>query len=174
MACPVHSDDQSSTNPYELMPIALSPTQISPNQQATSIITGAGNNDGKPVETSASSGSTDKLQAVGKEIPQEEKVTLSAANGPASIAHIPIAPYAEIWKDGRKIAVIDNHGDVNSYDGLVPIPPGGSSGISLAIQRAALIAQSVGGEIRVAGLVTDVHTMAMRARLSKAYSVPLA
>lgn len=82
------------------------------------------------------------------------------------------APFAEIWRDGRKLAEIDAQGEVRGLvAGLVVDLPGGRGGMALAAMRAAALAQSLGGEIRSAGQLTDGRTLAMRSRLQTAYSI---
>lgn len=83
---------------------------------------------------------------------------------------LPAPTYAEIWKDGMKLADVDIHGHVTSYSGLVPAGDGGSGGALLAAQRAVQLAQITGGEIRAAGQAIDGKTLLMRARLVNAYS----
>lgn len=102
--------------------------------------------------------------------PRTDTVTLSATHDrPAVTAPLPV--YAEIWKDGVKIAEIDNHGGVVSFAGPVAAaPPGGAAGGTLqAAIRAAQVAQSVGGEIRINGVTVDAGTMRMRAQLATTY-----
>ena len=79
--------------------------------------------------------------------------------------------YAEIWKDGRKVAEIDIHGGVSSTDGLVASTQGtvGNGGPLLAARRAAEIVRAIGGELRVGGQVMDGQTLDMRAKLKMAY-----
>jgi len=77
--------------------------------------------------------------------------------------------YAEIWKNGVKVAQVDNHGGVTSFVGGVAGSTGSGGGQVMASLRAAQIAQSIGGEIRVAGQVLDGATLAMRARLRQVY-----
>ena len=151
------------------MPLALSPIHVSQTLQPTAIISGGGDSGTKAAGTEVRGGSTGKSAPLKTAIPLGETVTLAAASAPTTASYIPAAPYAEIWKDGRKMAEIDSRGDVSAFDGLVAAPASGGSGLALAAQRAAQIARSVGGEILVAGLVTDIPTLAMHARLSEAY-----
>lgn len=153
--------------PARRMAISISPAPALLSQTA-SITTGAGDSGGRSLETGASSGVTDKSAAVETESPQREKITLSAANDLAKAGFVPAAPYAEIWKDGRKIAEVDSSGGVNAFSGLVA-PQGGGTGLPVAAMRAALIAQRVGGEIRVAGVVTAAPLLVTQARVQAAY-----
>ncbi len=109
--------------------------------------------------------------AAGKsdEAPQSE-VSLSSNATESTAQSANAVLYAEIWKDGRKIASVDSHGKVTSFSGIVPPAEGSSIGGPLrAAMRATQVAQSVGGEIRVAGQVIDATTLSMRARLAQAY-----
>ncbi|MBI3523278.1 MAG: hypothetical protein HY066_01920 [Betaproteobacteria bacterium] len=100
-----------------------------------------------------------------------DRVTLTAVR--ESKGGAPEFPpvYAEIWKDGIKVAEIDIHGGVNSVNGLVASAHGtaGNGGPLLAARRAAEIIRSIGGEIRVGGQVIDGQTLDTRARLKMAY-----
>lgn len=81
-----------------------------------------------------------------------------------------VATYAEIWKDGQKVAEVDVYGGVTAHSGMIAATtsnPGG--GPELAARRAAQIALAIGGEIRSAGQVVDRPTLLMRARLQSAY-----
>ena len=99
-----------------------------------------------------------------------DRVTLSTPAEP-QLDLVPV--YAEIWKNGTKVAEIDVHGGVNPLNGLVASAQGsaGSAGTLLAARRAAEIVRSIGGEIRVGGQVMDSQTLDMRARLKMAYGV---
>jgi len=149
------------------MPLALTPISNSQNLHTALLHADGGNAGGKPAETRAR---TDADSApVGNDAPARDRITLSPANERADNAHVPAAPYAEIWKNGRKIAEIDSRGDVSVFDGMVAAHPAAGSGLTLAAQRAASIASSVGGEIRVGGMITDGATLTMKARLSEIY-----
>jgi len=105
------------------------------------------------------------------DVAQGDRVTLTAAG--ESKRSVPEFPqtYAEIWKDGVKVAEIDVHGGVNSVNGLVASTHGtvGNGGPLLAARRAAEIVRSIGGEIRVGGQIIDGQTLDTRARLKMAY-----
>lgn len=100
-----------------------------------------------------------------------DAVTLSSSSDTDRAVQRASIPYAEIWRDGRKIASVDSTGEISSFEGTVAAPPGGGSGIALAAQRAVLIARSLGGEIRVAGQLTDPATLNMQNRLRTAYGL---
>lgn len=98
-----------------------------------------------------------------------DNLTLSGRH-PAVDPAAPSPVYAEVWKDGVKVAAIDTHGTVTSFAGPVATPAGGASGGPwLAAVRAAQVAQAVGGEIRINGLTVDSGTLRTRARLELAY-----
>lgn len=106
-----------------------------------------------------------------KDTVEGTRVTLKAtreskANSPE---FLPI--YAEIWKNGMKVAEIDIHGGVNSVNGLVASAHGtvGNGGPLLAARRAAEIVRSIGGELRVGGQIIDGQTLDTRAKLKMAY-----
>ncbi|TRZ55779.1 MAG: hypothetical protein D4S02_17180 [Rhodocyclaceae bacterium] len=149
------------------MPIALSPIQSSQNLKTALIHADGGNGGGRPAETRARSSAGSP--AADKDIPTKDRITLSPKIDLAAGTYVPAAPYAEIWKNGRKVAEIDSRGEVSVFDGVVAAHPAVGSGLKLAAQRAALIASSIGGEIRVGGMVTDAPTLAMKARLSETY-----
>lgn len=98
-------------------------------------------------------------------------VSLSGGTQPAWAASAISPIYAEIWKDGVKLAEVDIHGQVISSSGLVMPATAGGSGPLVAAQRAAQVAQRMGGEIRTAGQLLDAQTMLMRAKLANAYAV---
>lgn len=110
-------------------------------------------------------------QSETKDIVEGERVTLTAARERNLHAPEFLPIYAEIWKDGTKVAEIDIHGGVNSVNGLVASALGtvGNGGPLLAARRAAEIVRSVGGEIRVGGQIIDSQTLETRARLKMAY-----
>lgn len=99
-----------------------------------------------------------------------DRVTLSTPGEP-QLDLVPV--YAEIWKNGTKVAEIDVHGGVNPINGLIASAQGsaGGAGALLAARRAAEIVRAIGGEIRVGGQVMDSQTLDMRARLRMAYGV---
>lgn len=102
-------------------------------------------------------------------------VTLSTQATDARVeAQLPVV-YAEVWRDGMKVALIDARGGVKSFNGMVASTQGtgGAGGILLAARRAAEIAASVGGEIRVGGEPIDKQTLSTRAKLSAAYGTGL-
>jgi hypothetical protein len=102
-------------------------------------------------------------------VPQSD-VSLSANASESASQTADAVLYAEIWKDGRKVAQVDSHGRVTSFSGSVAPAEGSSIGGPLrAALRATQVAQAVGGEIRVAGQVLDGATLSMRARLAQAY-----
>ena len=80
-------------------------------------------------------------------------------------------PYAEVWKDGVKIAVIDAGGGVTAISGLVASvgSSGSQDGPLVAARRAAQIAASTGGQVWVAGQPMDRETLGVRAKLQVAY-----
>lgn len=154
------------------MQIALSPANVPQPLQTASIISGTGNSGSRPVETGQGKNTADKSKEsppAGAEKSQGEKITLSSSNDATASAYIPAAPYAEIWKDGRKIAEVNVRGEVSSANGFGGVPSIGGGSFSSAALRAALYARSVGGEIRVAGMVTDPSTLTMRAKLRESY-----
>lgn len=149
------------------MPIALAPIQ-SPQNLHTALIHGdTGNGGGKPAETRTRADA--ESPAADKDLPTRDRITLSHISDQPAGPYVPAAPYAEIWKNGRKVAEIDSRGEVSAFDGVVAAHPAVGSGLTLAAQRAALIASAIGGEIRVGGMLTDAPTLAMKARLSEAY-----
>ena len=170
--------EQESIKSREIMPIALSSVNAVPQPlQTAALVASTGNNGARLGEQNQvaadKSNESKKSAAIGKdpvqEAPPTEKITLSSSNEPASAIYIPAAPYAEIWKDGRKIAEINVRGEVSAVDGFGGMPSIGGGGLSSAALRAALYARSVGGEIRVAGMVTDPSTLTMRAKLQESY-----
>lgn len=126
-------------------------------------------NAGRPSSPTNEPGSAPKES---KDIPEGARVTLTA--GPASKQNPPeFSPiYAEIWKNGMKVAEIDIHGSVNLAIGLVASAQGtvGGSGVLLAARRATEIARTIGGEIRVGGQPMDSQTLDMQAKLKIAYA----
>jgi hypothetical protein len=102
-----------------------------------------------------------------------ESVRVTLSMPPSSKSAVPeIAPvYAEIWKDGMKIAQIDIHGGVHSVDNLYSSAPGssGAGGTLLAARRAIEVARALGGEIRVGGESVDGQTLRMQAKVRAAY-----
>lgn len=161
--------DQESTNSREIMPTAISQIQGSQNLQTALVATDGQTKGGRPTETKARGDAAGESLSIAKEVPQSDRITLSINQDSANKTYVAAAPYAEIWKNGRKVAEIDSRGEVSMLDGGVAAPPAAGTGLALAAQRAALIARSIGGEIRVAGMLTDASTLAMKARLSEAY-----
>jgi hypothetical protein len=112
------------------------------------------------------------------ELVASERISLSSTTAADTerLAQARAAPvYAEVWKGSVKVAVIDSRGNVVSSNGLLAPTAmgGGGGGPELAARRAAQIARTVGGEIRVAGQLMDVSTLNTRAKLQAAYSVSL-
>jgi hypothetical protein len=101
------------------------------------------------------------------------QVTLKARQADQARDLEPAPAYAEIWKDGIKVAVIDTRGGVNSLNGLVPSAQGtsGNGGALLAARRVAEIAQSIGGQVHVGGQVMDNQTLGVREKLAMAYNI---
>ena len=144
---------------------------LAPAATATSGGQGSANQAGataKPAELQKTPGVDSKDVDAG----EGERVTLST-KGSDEGQHAPeLAPvYAEIWKEGVKVAVVDTHGGVVGLNGFVAPAEGtaGAGGAELAARRAAMIAHTVGGEIRTGGQVLDSQTLAMRTRLKAAY-----
>ena len=102
---------------------------------------------------------------------ESARVTLSSERASIALSHVPAPVYAEVWKEGQRMAVIDSRGNVVPFNGLIAPSQmgGGGGGQELAARRVAQIAQSIGGEIRAAGQVMDAPTLAMRAKLNVAY-----
>lgn len=103
------------------------------------------------------------------------EVTLSAqASAQALEPRLPVV-FAEVWHEGMKVALIDANGGVKSLTGMVASTQGtsGAGGILLAARRAAEVAASIGGEIRVGGQPIDKQTLATRAKLTATYGSSL-
>lgn len=123
--------------------------------------------------------STAQATAAGTPVPGSEPATDSVVltrSGRAENAAIePKLPvvYAEVWRDGIKVAMIDARGGVKALSSLVQSldGTGGAGGILLAARRAAEIAAAIGGEIRVGGQPVDQGTLANKAKLTAAYGV---
>lgn len=77
--------------------------------------------------------------------------------------------YAEIWKDGVKVALVDQTGGVTPLSSMVPGSLGSGGGVEVAARRAVQIAVAVGGEIRSMGAVVSPQTLNMRAKLQTTY-----
>ena len=105
------------------------------------------------------------------DIAESTLVTLSATPAAVEKAAELSPVYAEIWKNGNKVAVVDTAGGVRSGSGIVAASQGaeGGGGELLAARRAAEIAGSIGGEIRIAGQQIDSRTLAMRVKLNATY-----
>lgn len=155
-----------------ISPLASSPDilQVAGGQLAT----GSGNSAGKPASglsvNDAAPPAREQTPPAGVE---GARVTLSDGAAAMTQTHAPAPVYAEVWKGGQKMAVIDSRGNVVALNGLIAAAQTGGSGggQGLAARRAAQIAHSIGGEIRVAGQVMDVPSLTMRARLESAYGV---
>ncbi len=151
----------SSSTSQPLQPLIAVPTSASGSEQS---LTHA-----DATQTFANPSSAPPSES--KETVEGERVTLTATR--EASANVPelLPIYAEIWKDGRKVAEIDIHGGVSSTDGLVASTQGtvGNGGPLLAARRAAEIVRAIGGELRVGGQVMDGQTLDMRAKLKMAY-----
>ncbi len=115
------------------------------------------NTDSAPIDPSKQSGETRVTLA--RETPGNHRYSSFSA------------PYAEVWRNGVKIAVIDATGGVTAVNGLVASVPGSADqdGPLLAARRAAQIAAATGGEVKIAGEAIDRETLGMRARLQVTY-----
>lgn len=92
----------------------------------------------------------------------------------------PSAIYAEIWKDGVRIAAVLTNGTITPGLGL-NWPPAVGNDLSVAQRRAHELAQAIGGEVRYAvhherpnenpPSLTDPRTERMRAKLRAAYGL---
>lgn len=157
------------------MPLSLPPLLAATSPQTAALLGNTAERPGKSsdraVEVETAAVKTAPAKDENKKITASAAVTLSPASDTAIAARHAAIAYAEIWRDGRKIAAIDSTGEISSFEGTIAAPPGGGSGIALAAQRAVLIARSLGGEIRVAGQVTDPATLTMQTRLRAAYGV---
>ncbi len=108
----------------------------------------------------------------GGEVAESARVSISANVGQLQSAPEFPPVYAEIWKNGLKVAVVDVTGGVSSANGsIAPSFGGGTGGILLAARRAAEVAGALGGEINIGGQVLDVQTMNTRTKLNLAYGV---
>lgn len=144
-----------------------------------SLVAGGGNNAGKPSNglsiNDASPATREPLVPERNVHTNVEGAHVSLSNERVSMAqaYVPAPVYAEVWKDGQKMAVIDSRGHVMALTGMIAPSQtgGGGGGQELAARRAAQIAHSIGGEIRVAGQTMDVPTLSMRAKLESAYGV---
>lgn len=115
------------------------------------------------------------IEATNVQEPAATEVSLSAeasaAQQPAAEQAPVLAPiYAEIWRDGQRIAQVDIHGQVSSSAGVIATAGSGIAGPLLAAQRAVQTARQLGGEIRIAGQALDSQTVLMRERLANAYN----
>lgn len=93
------------------------------------------------------------------------------ANAPAPAAAQLYPLYAEIWRDGQRVAEVDIHGQVSSPSGVVGTSGSGMAGPLLAAQRAVQVARQLGGEIRTASGPVDSQTLLMRERLANVYQL---
>ena len=165
----MHGVEPESSNSAQTMSFALSQIPSSASLHTGLVGTDGGNSGGRPTESRKRTTATEDAHAIEKDNPQRERISLSTLQDAASIAYIPAAPYAEIWKNGRKVAEVDSRGEVNVLEGVVAAHASFGTGLASAAQKAVMIARTIGGEIRVAGRPTDVPTLAMSARLSEAY-----
>jgi len=170
MGCANHSSIHAASNAMHISPSTSQPLpSLLPDSMAAP---------GRQ-ESLGNSGSAAKSGSISPASPHEsknpadgERVTLTAAAGPKP--DVPdLAPvYAEIWKNGTKVAEIDIHGGVNPINGLVAAAPGSvGGGALLAARRTAEIVRSIGGEIRFGGQIMDSQTLDMRARLKVVYGI---
>jgi len=105
--------------------------------------------------------------------------TADTQNASATTAQAPGAVYAEIWKDGVRIAAVHTNGVVTPSFGLTWQPVAGDAA-GVAQRRAEELARSLGGEVRYAGRgrssetvqpPVDLRTERMRAKLRVAYGI---
>lgn len=139
-----------------------------------SLVAGAGNSTGKPASGLSVNDVTPPAREQSPPAGVEgAQVTLSNGAAVLTQTYVPAPVYAEVWKGGQKMAVIDSRGHVMALTGMIAPSQtgGGGGGQELAARRAAQIAHSIGGEIRVAGQTMDVPTLNMRAKLESAYGV---
>lgn len=107
----------------------------------------------------------------------DASVAVEVSLSPAASAALPAEParlapvYAEIWRDGVRVAEVDIHGQVSSPSGVVGAAGSGLAGPLLAAQRAVQVARQLGGEIRTASGPVDSQTLLMRERLASKYLV---
>jgi hypothetical protein len=100
---------------------------------------------------------------------EQTRVTLASTGEPPPAQRS--ITYAEIWKDGVKVAVVDSSGGVSSQNGAIAPMDGasGANGMMLAARRVAQITAAVGGQVIVGGQALDAQTIATRAKLQMAY-----
>jgi|GEM_PF-3927977 len=123
--------------------------------------------DSNPLQTGAN---TPEASTPDNSNPANDTVELSSQ--PSTTFDDRAGVYAEIWKDGRKIAEVDVRGSVTPLNGFIaPVFGGTGGGPELAARRASQIAVTVGGEIRSNGETIDSQTLKMRARLNTYYGV---
>lgn len=161
------------------VPIAAAPASASPAQRLMTDVLGLSGRKNPADDLRAADTRKDApvpiAPIVSDDSPSSESnsVTLSTrANESISEPQLPIV-YAEVWRAGIKVAMIDANGGVRSLNGTVVSTQGtgGAGGILLAARRAAEIAAAVGGEIRVGGQPIDQNTLTTKAKLSAAYGV---
>lgn len=154
----------------QVSPFGSSPVDTLPSAASAAVV--ANGNVAKEAGGMPSVAATAPAAQVPASVAQEgDRVTLSRSGAAATQTPMPAPVYAEIWKDGLRVAVVDSQGSVVSLNGLLASSPMGSSGggPELAARRAMQIAHAVGGEIRVAGQTLDAPTLTMRAKLKAAY-----
>ena len=143
-----------------------------PNSPITALPTGASAGD-TPAHSTIANARAPATTPDSKPAPPttEPAVTVELSSShdlpPVSTLH-PV--YAEIWKNGIKIASVDRDGIVTSLVGPIAPALGGPTGGPLfAAIRAAQIAQSMGGELRSNGLTVDAGTLRNRVHLETTY-----
>ena len=149
--------------PAARLPFASGEDKNTP-QGAGAFAANAGLRAGTPAQAEASPASTNDTAAA-------VEVSLSPAASAAPPAEpTRLAPlYAEIWRDGVRVAEVDIHGQVSSPTGVVGAAGSGLAGPLLAAQRAVQAARQLGGEIRTASGPVDPQTLLMRERLASKY-----
>jgi len=146
---------------------------------SSSLLPLAGNDDKRnlPAATTGTSGSpTAPGTAAPQAAPNPESDATISISPAASAARDAVRPvlspvYAEIWRDGVRVAQVDVHGQVTSAEGVVAATGSGLAGPLLAAQRAVQAARQLGGEIRSAGQPVDGQTLLMRERLASTYTI---
>lgn len=120
------------------------------------------------VSGSADTPSTD--QGAGNGAAESAITTLSSAAGNATATPTPAAVFAEIWRDGTKVAEVDANGNVTSTAGIrLPAMNDSGGGPAAAAFRAAQIARTVGGEVRSHGEPVSGRVLVNRANLQALY-----
>lgn len=153
------------------MPSIIPSTQTTPLITPDNGLTTTGSPTGQVLNRSAKTDEKKPLAEVAatEQLSTDTRVSLST-DGTLPPAQGAVT-YAEIWKDGIKIAVIDSAGGVSSQNPAVMSMEGagGTNGIMLAARRAAQIMAAVGGQVMIGGQSMDTQTMTMRAKLQTAY-----